>query len=182
MMAAAPWVLCAAMAVWVWARGLRIKTLRAMVNLSDHLEAKANEERIAAEAHADVLGRKVGEWSKVAAENDARAGHIAAKAAELAGERDRLREEVIAVEARYRLLSDSLAARRREAVELRTDRERHAEALAEQVEECDHLTAALAERDRRWIGAIRSERPKHPPSGAVARALDGVERAVRGGE
>lgn len=117
-------------------------------------------------------------------------------------------EDRIAAEARYAILADSFAARGREAVELRTDRERHAEALAEQVEECarleaavaqaerdynglavvlsektkecDRLTAALAEGDRRWIGAIRSERAKAHPSGAVVRALDGVVRAVRG--
>lgn len=91
-------------------------------------------------------------------------------------------EERIAAEARYGLLADSFAARGREVVELRTDRERHAEALAEQVEECARLEVEAAEVDRRWFGAIAAERAKAHPSGAVVRALDGVVRAVRGGE
>lgn len=128
---------------------------------------------------------------------------------EAAGRREaKANEERIAAEARYGLLADSFAARGREVVELRTDRERHAEALAEQVEECarleaavaqaerdynglavvlsektkecDRLTAALAERDRPWVEAIAAERPKHHPSGAVVRALDAVTRSVRG--
>lgn len=124
-----------------------VRTLRARAAAAERREAKANEERIAAEARADVLARRVSEWSRVAGEREAR---------------------IAGVEA--------------EVAELRTSRERHAEALAEQVEECARLEAALAEGDRRWIRAIRSERPKHHPSGAVARALDGVVRAVRGGE
>lgn len=137
-----------------------VRVLRARTEAAERREAKANEARIAAEARADVLGRRVGEWSRVVGETDARAGHIAAKAADLAGERDRLRVEV--AEAAGRLLAAERAA-------------------ADHAADVTRLTAALAERDRRWIGAIRSERAKAHPSGAVVRALDGVERAVRRG-
>ena len=116
-----------------------VRVLRARTEAAERREAKANEERIAAEARADVLGRRVGVWSRVAGETDARAGHIAAKAAELAGERDRLREEVAT--------------------------------LAGQVYEVGF----------RWRDAVACERAMAHPSGAVARALDGVERKVRGG-
>lgn len=125
---------------------------------------------------------------------------------------DRAKQRARAVTAEGRLRSALTNVERLEAevAELRLSQERHAEALAEQVEECARLEAAvaqaerdynglatvlgektkecarqaaeLAEGDRRWIRAIRSERPKHHPSGAVARALDGVVRAVRGGE
>ena len=122
-----------------------VRTLRARAAAAERREAKANEERIAAEARADVLGRKVGEWSRVAQEERDAAARMAAR-----------------------------------ATELLASRERHAAALAEQVEKCARLEAVVAEGDRRWIRAIRSERPKHHPSGAVARALDGVVRAVRG--
>lgn len=138
-----------------------VRVLRSRAEAAERREAKANEDRIAAEARADLLGRRVGEWSRVAGETDARAGVMAAKAAELAGERDRLRVEV--AEAAGRLLAAERAA-------------------ADHAAEVARLTAALAEGDRRWIGAIRSERAKAHPSGAVARALDGVVRAVRGGE
>jgi chromosome segregation ATPase len=123
-----------------------VRTLRARTLAAERREAKANEERIAAQARADVLARRVSEWSRAAGEREARIAGLVEQAGEL------------------------LASR-----------ERHAEALAEQVEECARLEAALAEGDRRWIGAIRSERPKHHPSGKVAQALNGVERKVRGG-
>jgi len=96
-------------------------------------------------------------------------------------DRDKLRDRAVTAEGRLRSALTKVERLEAEAAELRASRERHADALAEQVEECARLEAALAEGDRRWIGAIRSERPKHHPSGKVAQALNGVERKVRGG-
>lgn len=46
--------------------------------------------------------------------------------------------------------------------------------------EAQTLAAKLADRDQRWIGAIREARSRAHPSGQVARVLDGVARKVRG--
>lgn len=136
-----------------------VRVLRARAEAAERREAKANGDRISAEARADALGRRVGEWSRVAGEREAHITVLLAQAADLLDDRDRLRVEV--ADAAGRLLAAERAA-------------------ADHAAEVARLTAALAEGDRRWIGAIRSERAKAHPSGAVVRALDAVTRSVRG--